>query len=56
MCVSKRLFCGTRFQLAPVFFFFFFPPLLFFFLKNLLHDKSCECTKAATDDGPEMIQ
>lgn len=56
MCVSKRLFCGTHFQLTPVFFFFFFPTPSFFFLKNLLHDKSCECTKAATDDGPEMIQ
>lgn len=52
MCGRKRLVCGTHFQLTPV--LFFFPP--FFFLKNHLHNNSCECTNAATDHGPEMIQ
>lgn len=32
------------------------PPFIFFFLKNHLHKNSCECTHAATDDGPDMIQ
>lgn len=53
MCVSTRLVWGTHFQFSSVLFFF---SLHFFFLKNHLHNNSCECTYAATDDGPEMIQ
>lgn len=34
----------------------FLPPSFFSFFKNHLHNNSCECTHAATDNGPEMIQ
>lgn len=35
---------------------FFSSSFFFFFLKKHLHGNSCECTHAAADDGPEMIQ